>query len=49
MYALMELTGQEYVDVYAAKAKEDQAAAAVDVPQQPKAAEVDRVPETKAG
>jgi 1-acyl-sn-glycerol-3-phosphate acyltransferase len=49
MYALMELTGQEYVDVYAAKAKEDQAAAAVDLPQQPKAAEVDRVPETKAG
>lgn len=25
MYALMELSGQEYVDVYAAKAKEDQA------------------------
>jgi 1-acyl-sn-glycerol-3-phosphate acyltransferase len=25
MYALMELSGQEYVDVYAAKAKEDKA------------------------
>lgn len=28
MYSLMELSGQEYVDVYAAKAKEDQAKAA---------------------
>jgi 1-acyl-sn-glycerol-3-phosphate acyltransferase len=52
MYALMELTGQEYVDVYAAKAKEDQAAAeagAVEVPAQPDAKSADRVPETKAG
>lgn len=28
MYSLMELSGQEYVDIYAAKAKEDQARAA---------------------
>ena len=28
MYSLMELSGQEYVDMYAAKAKEDQARAA---------------------
>lgn len=43
MYALMELSDQEYVDVYAAKAKEQ----ATSVPEQGKAA--DRVPETKAG
>ncbi len=53
MYALMELTGQEYVDVYASKAKEDQAAAEaageVDVPARQGAESVDRVPETKAG
>jgi 1-acyl-sn-glycerol-3-phosphate acyltransferase len=42
MYALMELSGQEYVDVYAAKAKEQ----AADVPEQGK--KPDRVPETKA-
>ncbi|MCP2202981.1 1-acyl-sn-glycerol-3-phosphate acyltransferase [Lentzea flava] len=42
MYSLMELSGQEYVDVYAAKAKEQSTA----VPEQGKAA--DRVPETKA-
>jgi 1-acyl-sn-glycerol-3-phosphate acyltransferase len=42
MYALMELSGQEYVDVYAAKAKEEQG--------DPKPAKaVDRLPETKAG
>lgn len=52
MYALMELTGQEYVDVYAAKAKEDQAAAeagTVEVPPRSATEAVDRVPETKAG
>jgi 1-acyl-sn-glycerol-3-phosphate acyltransferase len=43
MYALMELSGQEYVDVYASKAKEQTA----DVPEQGKKA--DRVPEKKAG
>ncbi|HUS60731.1 MAG TPA: lysophospholipid acyltransferase family protein, partial [Acidimicrobiales bacterium] len=43
MYALMELSGQEYVDVYAAKAKEQ----ATNVPEQGEP--VDRVPETKAG
>lgn len=43
MYSLMELSGQEYVDVYAAKAKEQPA----DVPKQTKPS--DRVPETKAG
>jgi 1-acyl-sn-glycerol-3-phosphate acyltransferase len=37
MYALMELSGQEYVDMYAAKAKEDAALRA------------DRVPATKVG
>ncbi|MGW4209508.1 lysophospholipid acyltransferase family protein [Lentzea sp. NPDC004789] len=42
MYSLMELSGQEYVDVYAAKAKEE----ATKVPEQGKTA--DRVPETKA-
>jgi 1-acyl-sn-glycerol-3-phosphate acyltransferase len=56
MYALMELSGQEYVDVYAAKVKEDMekaAKAALETmtprtsPEQTSAA--DRVPETKAG
>ncbi|WP_439664320.1 lysophospholipid acyltransferase family protein [Lentzea sp. HUAS TT2] len=42
MYALMELSGQEYVDVYAAKAKEQ----TPDVPKQGKPD--DRVPEKKA-
>ncbi|MGC7100465.1 lysophospholipid acyltransferase family protein [Amycolatopsis lurida] len=52
MYALMELSGQEYVDIYAAKAKELAAAEAAgmrpDVPKQPSGADADRVPETKA-
>jgi 1-acyl-sn-glycerol-3-phosphate acyltransferase len=42
MYALMELSGQEYVDIYAAKAKEDKAkedAAALDRA---------RIPDTRA-
>jgi 1-acyl-sn-glycerol-3-phosphate acyltransferase len=39
MYALMELSGQEYVDMYAAKAKEDAAAAL----------EAARIPATRAG
>jgi 1-acyl-sn-glycerol-3-phosphate acyltransferase len=45
MYALMELSGQEYVDLYAAKVKEglDKAAASngagPEVPAQPKAGE----------
>ncbi|MFI6100426.1 lysophospholipid acyltransferase family protein [Lentzea sp. NPDC051213] len=43
MYSLMELSGQEYVDVYAAKAKEQ----ATPVPEQAKPD--DRVPEKKAG
>ncbi|MGW6448056.1 lysophospholipid acyltransferase family protein [Lentzea sp. NPDC055074] len=42
MYALMELSDQEYVDVYAAKAKEQ----TPDVPEQGKKG--DRVPEKKA-
>ncbi|MGH3437886.1 MAG: lysophospholipid acyltransferase family protein [Sciscionella sp.] len=46
MYELMELSGQEYVDVYAAKVKEDlDAAARVDAP----AVSADRLPESKAG
>jgi 1-acyl-sn-glycerol-3-phosphate acyltransferase len=56
MYALMELSGQEYVDVYAAKVKEDMdkaAAARLDgmTPRPPAdaAVEADRVAETKAG
>jgi 1-acyl-sn-glycerol-3-phosphate acyltransferase len=56
MYALMELSGQEYVDVYAAKVKEDMdkaaAAATLDTvtPRVPPAAEsADRVPHTKVG
>ncbi|HEX3784728.1 MAG TPA: lysophospholipid acyltransferase family protein [Pseudonocardiaceae bacterium] len=49
MYELMELSGQEYVDVYAAKVKEDlDRAAAPKVPVQPNAAALERVPQTKA-
>jgi 1-acyl-sn-glycerol-3-phosphate acyltransferase len=57
MYALMELSGQEYVDVYAAKVKEDMdraaharadGAAQEVLPRQPAAVETDRV-QTKAG
>jgi 1-acyl-sn-glycerol-3-phosphate acyltransferase len=53
MYALMELSGQEYVDIYAARAKELMAADAAgvrpSVPPQPLSAEAERIPETKAG
>jgi 1-acyl-sn-glycerol-3-phosphate acyltransferase len=56
MYALMELSGQEYVDIYAAKAKELLAAQAngeaAEVPAQQRrrtAADADRIPETEAG
>jgi 1-acyl-sn-glycerol-3-phosphate acyltransferase len=53
MYALMELSGQEYVDIYAARAKEliaaEAAGKAAAVPAQPAVPEGDRVPETKAG
>jgi 1-acyl-sn-glycerol-3-phosphate acyltransferase len=60
MYALMELSGQEYVDVYATKVKEDldRAAAAAAtppartddvVPRRPSDTETRRVPETRAG
>ncbi len=51
MYALMELSGQTYVDIYAAKAKELMGFAPTGplVPHQPSSAEVDRLPETKAG
>ncbi len=52
MYALMELSGQEYVDVYAAKAKELQAAgqagARPAVPAQGHAGGAARIPESKA-
>jgi 1-acyl-sn-glycerol-3-phosphate acyltransferase len=47
MYALMELSGQEYVDMYAAKVKELQAAPETLPVQQQR--EVDRIPEKKAG
>jgi 1-acyl-sn-glycerol-3-phosphate acyltransferase len=54
MYALMELSGQEYVDIYAAKAKELLAAEQQGQPatlptQRREAAEFDRIPETEAG
>lgn len=50
MYALMELTGQEYVDVYAAKVKQEGAEAGEEsAPSQSTAPHSDRVPETKAG
>jgi 1-acyl-sn-glycerol-3-phosphate acyltransferase len=53
MYALMELSDQEYVDIYAAKAKELLAAEAAGadpkVPSQPAARDAARVPDTKVG
>jgi 1-acyl-sn-glycerol-3-phosphate acyltransferase len=54
MYALMELSGQEYVDIYAAKAKEMLAAEENGEPpslptQQRRARDADRIPETEAG
>ncbi|MPZ86385.1 MAG: 1-acyl-sn-glycerol-3-phosphate acyltransferase [Actinophytocola sp.] len=58
MYALMEMSGQEYVDIYAAKAKELLAAqeagepAALPTQQRRTAADAsgaDRIPETEAG
>jgi len=51
MYALMELSGQEYVDMYAAKVKEGQSAngrVAGELPVQQRR-EPERVPETRAG
>jgi 1-acyl-sn-glycerol-3-phosphate acyltransferase len=44
MYALMELSGQEYVDVYAAKVKEDMASAA----RASDGRQADRIPSAKA-
>jgi 1-acyl-sn-glycerol-3-phosphate acyltransferase len=56
MYALMELSGQEYVDIYAAKAKELLAAEEKGEPaalptqeRRTPAREADRIPETEAG
>src|SRR5204862_1273846 len=54
MYALMELSGQEYVDIYAAKAKELLSAQAAGEPaelptQRSSAATEDRIPEPEAG
>ncbi|HEV2782950.1 MAG TPA: lysophospholipid acyltransferase family protein [Actinophytocola sp.] len=51
MYALMELSGQEYVDMYAAKAKELMGFAATGplVPRQKSSADADRISEIKAG
>ncbi len=54
MYALMELSGQEYVDIYAAKAKEllaaQEAGEPAELPRQRRTArETDRIPETEAG
>lgn len=53
MYSLMELSEQEYVDIYAARAKElavaDAAGVRPRVPAQPAGADAARIPETKAG
>jgi 1-acyl-sn-glycerol-3-phosphate acyltransferase len=50
MYALMELSGQEYVDIYAAKAKDDLAAAGKAVAGWRASRRPDReVPRTRAG
>jgi 1-acyl-sn-glycerol-3-phosphate acyltransferase len=55
MYALMELSGQEYVDIYAAKAKELLAAQEAGEPaqlptqQRRTARDADRIPEKEAG
>lgn len=57
MYALMELSGQEYVDIYAAKAKELMAAEEAGEPaalptqerRSPAGRDADRIPETEAG
>lgn len=51
MYTLMELSGQEYVDIYAAKAKELMGMAPTGplVPRQATPAEVEQVSRTKAG
>jgi 1-acyl-sn-glycerol-3-phosphate acyltransferase len=55
MYALMELSGQEYVDIYAAKAKEllaaEDAGNTPELPTQQRrtARDADRIPETEAG
>ena len=56
MYALMELSGQEYVDIYAAKAKEllaeEQNGKPASLPTQQRRTagrDADRIPETEAG
>jgi 1-acyl-sn-glycerol-3-phosphate acyltransferase len=53
MYALMELSGQEYVDIYAARAKElaeaEAAGVRTAVPAQATVHEAARLPESKAG
>jgi 1-acyl-sn-glycerol-3-phosphate acyltransferase len=49
MYELMELTGQEYVDLYAAKVKEEQSRPRPAVPSQVPPPDIDRMPQTKAG
>jgi 1-acyl-sn-glycerol-3-phosphate acyltransferase len=53
MYTLMEMSGQDYVDVYAAKVKEDMDKAAdgarAAVPTQTTAADAERIPQSKAG
>ncbi|GAA4878205.1 MULTISPECIES: lysophospholipid acyltransferase family protein [Saccharopolyspora] len=49
MYALMELSGQEYVDVYAAKVKDDLAAQGKQVAGWGDSGGPERLPEAKAG
>lgn len=49
MYALMELSGQEYVDVYAARAKEDAERAGVSVPVHSRRGDPGRMPDTWVG
>ena len=48
MYALMELSGQEYVDVYAAKAKDESGPAASE-PRRTQRSTSRRIPDSKAG
>jgi 1-acyl-sn-glycerol-3-phosphate acyltransferase len=51
MYALMELSGQEYVDMYAAKAKELMGKEPTGplVPRQTSSADAERISEIRAG
>ena len=49
MYELMNLSGQEYVDIYAASLKKSGESADRDIPVGPSAGPSARIPETAAG